>query len=253
MMLCVDVGNSLVKAAWVVDGEVGRVVRVESAAAPAALAAAVRRAAGRGRRPCRAAMVSVFPRANPAVVSALTRACGRAPLVVDHRTAVPLRIAVKRRSSLGPDRVCAAVGALGRRRRSCVIVSVGTAITVDLVTDRVFRGGVILPGPGLALASLHAHTARLPRLDFGSGAFPPAGIDRTDLAMKWGAGLAAAGGIREAVAMLEKRAGRRLRVVVTGGASARLRPLLPERFDYRPDRVLVGLEIIAGRQPDRHL
>ncbi len=253
MILCVDIGNSVIKAAWVDDGTVGRVTRVESGAPAAALAAAVRQVAGRRRGPCRAAVVSVFPRANTAVMSALTRACGSAPLVVDHRSAVPMRIAVRRRASLGPDRVCAAVGALGRRGRSRVIVSVGTAITVDLVTDRVFRGGVILPGPELALASLHAQTARLPRLDFRSGVFPPAGIDRTDLAMRWGAGLAAAGGIREAVAMLEKRAGRRLQVVVTGGAAARLRPLLPGRFIFRPHRVLVGLEIIAGSQSDSNV
>ena len=253
MILCVDVGNSLIKVARVDDGEVGRVTRVESGARAASVAAAVRRAAGRSPRPCRAAMVSVYQGANAAVVSALTRACGCAPLVVDHRTVVPLRIEVRRRASLGPDRVCAAVGALGRRGRSRVIVSVGTAITVDLVMDRVFRGGVILPGPELALASLHAHTARLPRLDFRSGAFPPAGIDRTDLAMRWGAGLAAAGGIREAVAMLETRAGRRLPVVVTGGAAARLRPLLPGRFAFRPNRVLAGLAIIATSQPDSNM
>lgn len=252
MTLCADVGNTFVKIARVERGRVGRVVTVASNASAREIAAAVQRAqrAARATRGApadeRAAMSSVYPRADRVVAAALARACGHPPLVVDHRSPLPIRIGVRHPARLGPDRICSSVGALGTRGRSAVVVDAGTAITVDLVTNRVFRGGVILPGPALALEALHARTARLPALDFAAGPFPPGGIDRTDLAMRWGAGLAAAGGIRAAVAMLESRAGRRLPVVVSGGALARIRRYLPRRYRSRPHMVLLGLDIIAS-------
>jgi type III pantothenate kinase len=132
------------------------------------------------------------------------------------------------------------------RRGDVIVVDVGTAITVDLVTRRVFRGGVILPGPALSLAALHTHTERLPALDFDAGRFPPDTVDSTGPAMRWGAGLAATGGIRAAVAMLERRARRRLPVVITGGGAGRLQSLLPRRYGFRPHLTLVGLAVITN-------
>ena len=46
------------------------------------------------------------------------------------------------------------------------VISVGTAVTVDLVDAKgVFQGGVIFPGPRLMAESLHDHTAKLPLVD----------------------------------------------------------------------------------------
>ena len=49
---------------------------------------------------------------------------------------------------------------------AAVVISVGTAVTIDLVDAKgVFQGGVILPGPRLMAESLHEHTAKLPLVD----------------------------------------------------------------------------------------
>ncbi|HEU4365418.1 MAG TPA: type III pantothenate kinase [Candidatus Krumholzibacteria bacterium] len=245
MTLCADVGNTSIKIALVEGGRVGHVVTVASGASARAVEAAARRAARGHTTPPASALCSVRPRSRATVAAALARVCGAAPLVVGHGAVLPIRLAVRRPATLGADRICAAVGALGARGRSAIVVDAGTAVTVDLVTDRVFRGGVILPGPALSMAALHAQTAQLPELDFEAGPFPPGGFDRTDLAMRWGVGLAAAGGIVAAVEMLRGRAGRRIPVVVTGGGAGRLRPLLPAAFSFRPHLTLLGLDRVA--------
>lgn len=244
MTLCVDVGNTSIKIAVVEAGRVGRVLTVPGDAMARVLDAAVEKAARGARAPLVGALSSVRPAATPAARDALARACKGAPVVVGDRVPLPIRLAVRKPAALGADRICAAVGALGRGR-DAIVVDVGTAITVDLVTDRVFRGGVILAGPATMMAALHAGTAQLPLLDFDAGGFPPKGIDRTDRAMRWGVGLAAAGGIRAAVEMLQRRAGRSVRVLVTGGGATRIRPLLPARYLYRPNLTLIGLDRIA--------
>ncbi|HEX5132021.1 MAG TPA: type III pantothenate kinase [Candidatus Krumholzibacteria bacterium] len=245
MTLCADIGNSAVKLALVHGGHVRWSATLAGSPRAEDIDATLRRARARMVPGTAAAMVSVRPALDARVAAALRRACGTAPLAVTHRTRLPIALAVRHPERLGTDRICAAVGALGMRRRGVIVVDVGTAITVDLVTGRTFRGGVIMAGPSLSLGALHAGTARLPRLDFAAGTFPPARIDATDVAMRWGAGLGAAGGIVAAVAMLQRRLGARLPVVVTGGAAGRIRPLLPARFEFRPHVTLVGLARIA--------
>ena len=44
----------------------------------------------------------------------------------------------------------------------CVIVDFGTAITIDLVTDGVFRGACISPGLRMRFRALRDYTSRLP-------------------------------------------------------------------------------------------
>lgn len=49
---------------------------------------------------------------------------------------------------LGSDRWAALIAAWNMFRESCLIVNVGTAITVDVLSDHgVFLGGIIVPGP----------------------------------------------------------------------------------------------------------
>lgn len=251
MILCVDVGNTSTKIAVVAQGRVHRVVVVPSRAPMTDVTRAVARAA-RGEGSIETAVVSsVRPKSTRGVVRAIARACGVAAVVVTHRSRFPVAIAVRKPPRVGTDRLCAASGAVAGRRRSAIIVDAGSAITVDLVLDRRFLGGVILAGPATALDALHRYTAQLPALDFEAGPLAPRRIDDTESAMRWGATLGAAGGIRAAVAMLKARAGKRVAVVVTGGHAGRIGLLLPLEWHREPNLTLLGLEAIARRRRQR--
>lgn len=83
--------------------------------------------------------------------------------VIEH-VHIPLTIDVDEPENVGIDRL---LGALAAHRlaapQPAIVLSVGTAVTADLVEGAgVYRGGVIFPGPRLMAESLHAWTAQLP-------------------------------------------------------------------------------------------
>ncbi len=254
MILCVDVGNSTIKAG-VVDGD--RVIGVERIPTPADAAAAIedlelamRRAASAVLRVDAVAIASVVPAATRAVARAAGEATGRRPLVVDWRTPMPLELAVPLPSRVGVDRLCAAVGALGGRRRHTVVVDAGSAVTVDIVRGGRFLGGVILAGPALALEALARGTGQLPRIDYAGLDDPwPDTFDTTEAAMVLGATLSMVGGVREAARRLEAAAGSVSHRVVTGGFGATLAPGLGRGWILEPHLTLIGLARIARSAP----
>ncbi|MDR2682882.1 MAG: type III pantothenate kinase [Dysgonamonadaceae bacterium] len=105
---------------------------------------------------------------------------------LDYRLPVPLTIAYQTPQTLGMDRVAAAVGAAAQKPATgLLVIDVGTAITIDLVTaDGIYRGGNISPGVELRFKALHRFTGRLPWVD-ERGETPPLGYD-TETAIRSG-------------------------------------------------------------------
>ena len=245
MTLCVDIGNTSIKLANVAGGRVQRMQVLSSHAAAADIARAVSRVAPRGA--ARAAIASVHPQATDRVRRALVRELGHEPLVVTHRLHLPIEIATRRPARVGTDRICAACGAITGRSRHAIVVDAGSAITVDLVLNRRFVGGVIMPGPQMMLSALHQFTAQLPDLRIAEA--KGAGIDDTAPAMRTGAVVGSAGAIEAAVHLMRLRAGKPVPVWVTGGHATRLRSRLPRGWKFNPHLSLVGLETIARLNP----
>lgn len=103
-------------------------------------------------------------REDSAEAAALLRAEGVEVLEFTPSTPVPIGIDYETPTTLGRDRVAAAVGATVLcPGRDALVVDFGTAVTADVVTaDGVFRGGFISPGLGMRFRALHDYTARLP-------------------------------------------------------------------------------------------
>lgn len=78
-------------------------------------------------------------------------------------TPAPLTNRYAQPAQLGPDRLCAAVGAVARLGAPVIVVSLGTATVVDAVSaERELLGGAIAAGVGTGLSALHEKTAALP-------------------------------------------------------------------------------------------
>ena len=126
---------------------------------------------------------------------------------------LPLVVAVERPDMVGVDRLLDAVAANRLRRpgRPAIVVDVGTAITVDLVSaDGAFRGGAILPGIAMSARAMHEFTDLLPLIEMSElGSPPPAVGTSTVSAMRSGLFWGAVGSIRELVGrMIERQPGR---------------------------------------------
>ncbi len=139
---------------------------------------------------------------------------------------------------LGVDRWCALIGAWALEQRACLVVTAGTATTVDsLDASGRFLGGLILPGVDLMKGALAKGTAGLPWAQGQHVPFPNA----TDDAITTGCLEAQAGAIERAFARLPGAEC----CLLSGGAAPLLEPLL--RLPVRPvhDLVLEGLRRLA--------
>jgi type III pantothenate kinase len=170
---------------------------------------------------------------------------------------LPLIVRLERPDMVGIDRLVDAV-AVNRLRdadRPAVIVDVGTAITVDLVSaDGAFLGGAILPGIQMAARALHHFTDLLPLVDVSELASPPPALgNATVSAMKSGLFWGAVGAIRQLIEQLSKAAsGAPPQVYLTGGAGIAVAQLLGGETCYAPNLTLSGIAQAAVEHKTRH-
>ena len=165
-------------------------------------------------------------------------------MVLTSSTPVPSRIVYGTRSTLGNDRVAAAVGAAMLFPGSgSLVVDAGTAVTIDVVNaDGTFVGGNIAPGIRLRFASLHEATSQLPLVG-AEGEVPSFGHD-TLTAIRAGV----VGGMVSEIADSFVRASTDYgcrRILLTGNDAPLLYPLVEKRgLPVTLDSNLVGLGLV---------
>jgi len=254
ILLLVDIGNTRVKWARLVDGQMGK----QRAAASAGWGARqyARRVIGRGwaGREGRIVVSSVAGRKTHQLLVAAARQAGApAPeFVASERTAAGVTTEYLEPWRLGVDRFVGAIGAhhLASGQPVCV-VNVGTAMTIDLVDGSgLHRGGAIVPGPALMVDSLLTQTNGIRRRANGG----PSGITSlfartTRTAIGQGALYAAAAVIDRAIEEARGQLGARPLVLLTGGGSAAIKPLIRTTAVGLPELVLHGLAVWARQNP----
>lgn len=178
------------------------------------------------------------------------RANGVSQIVLLASVDLPLTVAVPRPDMVGIDRLLAAL-AVNRLRtpaRPAVVVDLGTAVTVDLVSpEGAFLGGAIMPGIGLAARALHEFTDLLPRLDMTTLAEPPPALGTATVeAMTSGIYWGAIGGVRHLIELLEAHVGAPAQIFLTGGAAAAVAKLVSPDAAYHPHLTLAGIALTAS-------
>jgi type III pantothenate kinase len=269
-LLLLDIGNSRLK--WALMREPYR--RRQAFAARgvmelrllrgtnSALARLFKAASGAGLLP----KVHACNVAGPAIERQLRTAARRAGLgsvrfARSEITAAGVRNGYREVWRLGVDRWVALIGAHHEHPdMDLCIVGIGTAMTIDLL-DASGRhvGGNIVPGPRLMIESLLARTAGIKRraggravvADVDRAAADHAGTRVRLFAHDTRAGLVA--GARHACAAAIEHArreaghelGRRPRLILAGGATDVIAPLLDSPYRREDDLILRGLAVIA--------
>ncbi len=94
------------------------------------------------------------------------------PVFVDNSFDFGFEINYEPMESLGTDRLVNAFAAVEKYGAPCIVCSLGTATTIDVVSkDREFLGGIIAPGMEAMAEALHSKAPRLPRVDIGKPEF----------------------------------------------------------------------------------
>jgi type III pantothenate kinase len=241
--LLIDAGNSCLKWALVEDGQwraQGRNDYADLADLKAQLTAAT---------PC--FITSVARPAQAQALAALLAAAaagGSAHWLTAEAEFAGVKNSYLNPLQLGTDRWMGLIAARARTRKPVLVVSVGTAMTVDaLAADGVFLGGVIAPGVRLMRQALQQGTARVADAPGQWQAFPRSTAD----AVESGIVAALCGAIQQQYARLAGASGTVPQCLLTGGDAGVVLPHLTLPAEQVPALVLEGVDCVARERMAR--
>jgi type III pantothenate kinase len=243
MNLLVDLGNTRLK--WMLESggatiAHGAVAHADTSSA-AALSLTLSLAWGGLPRVAKICIASVAPLAIDVELEAIAKQEFEVvpEFLRSPAFALGIRNAYAEPERLGIDRFLGLAAAHATHRRAQIVVSVGTALTLDaLDADGTHLGGWILPSPALMRDALLARTARVGAADGRIIEF----ADTTADAVRSGTVNAAIGAVERFRVNAERRFAKRTALVVTGGGADELAPMLPDA-ERRDDLVLDGLAL----------
>ena len=163
MLLTVDIGNSNIKFG-IFDSE--HLLSKFSIPTNSELTAdALKSLVGVEQLISNAIVCSVVPEKVQSLRDALQHAFGIEALTVSNDLDFGLKINYQPLSSIGTDRLVNSFAAVEKYGAPCIVCSIGTATTFDVVNrDRELLGGVIAPGMKTMAKALHLNTAKLPEI-----------------------------------------------------------------------------------------
>jgi len=189
------------------------------------------------------AVCSVVPPVTQILASACEECFGKAPVFVDARSSLPIRLEVDEPLTVGADRIANTLAASRIWRRNAIVVDVGTATTYDCITaDGGFIGGVIQPGVRTSAETLFRRTSQLSATEL----VPPRRVigTRTDECIRSGVLYGAADSIDGLVGRIKSEwAAEAPIVIATGGLAESLRPWCESFDQVDPFLTLKGVRI----------
>lgn len=190
-----------------------------------------------------AAIGSGVPRLTTAFSEMIVQRLGSPPVEVSAAIDLPIRVRTDYPLEVGPDRLENAVAAHARGRGPWVVVDLGTATTLDVISaDGDYLGGPIAPGIMVAMEALTGRAARLSAVPL---AMPKRAIGRNTVeCIQAGTVLGYIGLIEGLLARITAELGETPNVIATGGLGKLFVGNTPSIDAYEPDLTLIGLRLI---------
>ncbi len=167
----------------------------------------------------------------------------KSPLIVEAGVKTGIRIDMDNPREVGPDRIVNAVAAHQLYGGPVIVIDMGTATTVDVVSkDGRYIGGAIAPGIVISLEALFTRTAVLPRIEL---ALPKKAIGRNTIAaMQSGIVFGYIGLIEGIVARIQSELEEKAKVVAAGGLATLIVDASNIINVVNADLTLIGLRMI---------
>ncbi|MDD4212493.1 MAG: type III pantothenate kinase [Bacilli bacterium] len=194
-------------------------------------------------------IASVVPEVDATLEKAFTKYFGKQPLFVGPglKTGIPIKL--DQPKQLGSDLLVGAVAATSKYGHPCIIIDMGTAITLSVVNDKKeFLGGIIYPGIFTAYNSLVKNTSLLEAVKIKV----PTNIIGRDTISSIQSGMiyGTVGAIEGMVKRICDEVGS-MKVILTGGMARYIAPFVPD-YIYDEDLLMDGLKIIYEKnQPEK--
>ena len=251
-ILCIDVGNTSAHYGIVEDQTV-----LESADFPTglfrkgpaksfstALAKLIAKADG-------ISFCSVVPEINTNLIASIPSG----NLTIFHLTHLNchgLELAYPNPEEIGQDRLANSIAAQEYYGVPAVILDMGTAVTLDIVSTAGYEGGIIAPGLAVMTDYLHEQTALLPRLEEKDLLQVEGSVGKSTVqAMQLGVAIGFSGMLdallTRVFSELENRENAKPIVLSTGGSIANLTKEWAQKSHFVKDLTLIGLAIAFQR------
>lgn len=252
-LLVLDVGNTRVKVGLVVGGHIEARLQIDTECIQdvASLTMQLRTTFAEWATIDACLIASVVRDASEPIGAAIQNIWSVSPIVVNTQHDLGIVIAVPKPEWVGIDRLLEASEAHHLLGTGVVVATLGSAITVDLVTDGgTFLGGTILPGLRTGLQALHNETSLLPQLEV-EAPHTVLGKD-TAACMQAGVVYGAAGAVDRIYQELCDVAGKHLSLVITGGDVKYVASLLKAPHQIEADLVLRALIALDKRRTQKN-
>ncbi len=186
---------------------------------------------------------SVVPPVFHSIRTGVIKVIGKQPMVVGPGLKTGLDIQVDSPAQVGSDRIVIAVAALAEYDAPLILIDLGTATTVEVVTQpRTYLGGVIYPGVKLSLDALTSRAAQLPGISLDK---PKQVIGKNTVdCMRSGMMYGTAAMLDGIIQRIEDELGYTCTLVATGGLAQFVIPLCKREIILEKDLLLKGLNII---------
>jgi type III pantothenate kinase len=167
----------------------------------------------------------------------------KTPLIVEAGVKTGIRIDMDNPREVGPDRIVNAVAAHQLYGGPVIVIDMGTATTLDVVSkDGSYIGGAIAPGIIISTEALFTRTAVLPRIEL---ALPKKAIGRNTIAaMQSGIVFGYIGLIEGIVGRIQAELDEKAKVVAAGGLATLIVDASNIISIVNADLTLVGLRMI---------
>ncbi len=185
-------------------------------------------------------IASVVPTINDVFKYYTKKYMNRNPVFVKIKDATWIEWDVLTPNEIGADRIANVIAAKELYGANVVVVDFGTAVTIDILTDR-YEGGAILPGPRTAIQSLFSNTAKLPSVE---AKIPESPIGKDTVTnIQAGVMIGTMFAIDGLLSLFEENLSRHFKVISTGGYGEEISTMSMKIEAYIPDLTLKGISL----------
>ena len=190
-----------------------------------------------------AIICSVVPQATNSFSEAISKYLNLEPVIVGPGIKTGLKVNIDNPKELGPDRIANSVAGYLITETDTVVIDLGTATTFDVVSkNKEYLGGSIAPGIKISLDALTLKTASLKSVELDT---PNKVIGKnTYEAIQSGLIMGHASMIDSMVEKIILEIDIEPKIILTGGLSKVVQPILNVNVEYIENLTLVGLEEI---------
>ncbi len=189
---------------------------------------------------------SVVPEITDVMTKAAAEVVNETPLIIGADLDVGITIDTERPRETGADLIAGAAGAAAEYEGAIAIFDLGTATTLCVLTaDRVFKGGLIMPGVYISMNAMVSRASQLHEFEITP---PKELIGRNTLdSMRSGIVYGNAAMMDSLIDRVQDDLGTSVTSVVTGGLGGLIYPYCRRKIVYEPDLVLKGMWYIYER------